>query len=163
MNQRTRTANGKKDAGKKKPSMRVEFRQFVDSLNNFLMKRFTDSDSFNRTVDASIGTILDLCYEKGVFTKEEFEKTVSKAMQTNTFQNIISDCKRIDDDGKVVERIIHGMANLNIDRDHELLKVENLTKLFNERAETILQLLDEKLADLVKAEEEENDGRPEVS
>jgi len=156
---KAKMTTARKTVGKKKPTLKADFNQFRDSVSNFLMKKFTETDTFNQTVDATLGAMLDLCYEADVFTKDQFEKKVSVAMQTNAFRNIILDCARLADKEKIVERIIHGMANLDIDRDHELLEVGNMKKLFVDKTEDILKLLDAKLADLVKSEEEEtNDG-----
>jgi len=154
MNQELKESSSK---NKKKLSVRKE-----ESMNNFLMKRFTDIDAFNRTVDASVGTILDLCYKKNLFTVEEFEKHVTNSMKIQTFQKIMIDCTKIADKEKIVERIIHGMINLDIDKDHDLLKIKGMRHIFGDKAEAILQLLDEKLKKLIEGEEDNINGKTDL-
>jgi hypothetical protein len=58
----------------------------------------------------------------------------------------------------VVERIIHGMTHLDLDRDHPLLTVDSLQNVFQNRTEDIIKLLDKKLVEVVKEEKEDKDN-----
>jgi len=143
---------------KKKFTIRQEFHKFQEDIQTFLMRRFTQIDTFHQTTDVVIGAMLDFFYEKGIFTKKEFDDVCSKKFRDSTFNKILNDLGKTQDSDlpQIVDRIVNVMSELDIDRGHDLLKVDSMTKFFGENTGVVLQLLDEKLEDLVK-EEESND------
>jgi len=136
----------------KKPSLRKEFNSFADNISKYIHQKFIDFHTFNQTVDASIGAIIDLCYEKGVFTKEEFDKDVTDKLKTQSFTRVIANSKDYEDE-QLVNKIINAMNGLNIDRNHKKLQQEELKLIFGDRTDAILELLNKKLDELIIKEE----------